>query len=71
MRAGPVDFAAARTAAKIVVVNFRQRLELIEHLRLLHLRERSIALQAAGEWCDELDQIEPANDLDDLFGRSV
>ena len=67
MRARPVNLSALGTTAEIFVVNFRQRLELIEDFSFADLEEQPVALQATPVWRDEISEIEPSNHLNDLL----
>src|SRR5438445_156787 len=68
MRARPVDFAARGAAAEIGVVNFRERLELLEHFGFVHAFQETVALQAASVGRDQLSQIETSDYFNDLLG---
>ena len=51
VRTGPIDLATFGTATEIVVMNLRERLELLKNIGFLHALQEAIALQAAGEGC--------------------
>jgi hypothetical protein len=55
-----------------VVVNFRERFELVKHLGFVDASQQSIALLALGKGDDEPGQVEPAIHSEELleFGRA-
>ena len=67
MRAGPIDLAAIRTAAEILVVDFREWFELIENVGFAYFHEQTVASDAARIWRDKLSQIKSAGHFDDLL----
>ena len=71
MGAGPVNLSALGTTAEIFVVNFRQRLELIEDFSFADLEEQAVALQATAVRSNEFSEIKAAHDFNDLLGGIV
>src|SRR2546421_651501 len=69
MRAGPVNFAAARTTSEILVVNFRERLQLLDYVHFVCVSEQTVALQAARVWHDHFREVKPSDHFENLFRR--
>ncbi len=67
MRTGPIDFAANRATTEILVINFRERLELIENIGFVRAFEQTVALQAPCIRRDQFPQVEPTQNFDDLL----
>ena len=67
MRAGPVDFVAVGATSKILVVNLREGLELIEDFSFADLEEQPVALQAAPVRSNEFSEIKAAHHFNDLL----
>ena len=70
MRASPINLSALGAAAKIRVINFCERFELINDL-LADVRQDRIAMQTARERRNHLRKIEAANYLDRLLFGNV
>ena len=71
MRAGPVNLSTLGTTTEIFVVNFRQRLELIEDFSFADLEEQPVALHATPVWRNEFSEIKAAHHFNDLLGGIV
>ena len=67
VRPRPVDLLAARTAAKLVVIDFGKRLEFVDYVGLGCLFQRCITSQAPRERRDQFRKIKTADNFDRLF----
>src|SRR5437773_855936 len=69
MLAGAVGFDTAWDSAKILVVNFRKRLELLDYVHFVCVSEQTVALQAAGVWRDHFREVKPSDHFENLLRR--
>ncbi|HEY4639441.1 MAG TPA: hypothetical protein VIG87_05925, partial [Candidatus Udaeobacter sp.] len=67
VRTRPVNLFAVRTAAKLVVINFRKRLELLDYVRLRCILQRRVTSQAPRKRGDQIRKIKTADNFDRLF----
>jgi hypothetical protein len=67
VRTTPKNLSASRATAKILIINFGERFEAIDHFVLLNRFEPRVAIQAARKWLDGLFEIKTAQDFDGLF----
>ena len=67
MRPGPVDLFAVRTAAKLVVIDFGERLEFADYVGFGCRFQRAVTSQAPRERCDQFRKVKTADNLNRLF----
>ena len=67
VRPRPVDLLAARTPAKLVVINFGQRLEFVADVALGCLLQQCVASQAARERGDQSREVKTPDNFGRLF----
>ena len=67
MRPRPVDLFAVRTAAELVVIDFRERLEFADYVGFGCRFQRAVTSQAPRERCDQFRKVKTAHNLDRLF----
>ena len=67
MRPGPVDLFAVRTAAKLVVIDFGERLEFADYVGLGYRFQRAVTSQTPRERCDQFRKVKTADNLNRLF----
>ena len=69
MRAGPVNSAATRATAELVVINFRKRFKIAHHIGLGCIFQSRITTKTARKGNDPIQQVKTTNDLYRLFFR--
>ena len=69
MRSWPVNLAAARATPELLIMDSRERLELLHHFGFLYFFEERIATQATGKWSDRGEEIKAPHYFDGLFSR--
>ncbi len=67
MRSCPVNLAATRATAKLVVIDFRKRLKALNDFGLGRVLQRGVTAKTARKWSDQLDEVKTAEDLDCLL----
>jgi hypothetical protein len=71
MRSRPVNLAATRATAELIVIDFRKRLEVINDFGLGRVLQRGVTAKTARKWSDQLDEVKTAEDLHCLLVRGL
>jgi len=69
MRSGPVDLAAASATPEPLVINFRERLELFNHIGFGDFLQWRIATEAPRKRSNRIEKVKATDYLDGLFIR--
>jgi hypothetical protein len=67
MRSGPVDLAAASATPESIIINVRERLELLNHVGFGDFLQWRIATEAPRKRSNRLEKVKATDYLDGLF----
>src|SRR5215208_1557406 len=67
VRPRPIDLFAVRTAAELVIIDFRERLEFFDYVGLGCRFQRGVTSHTPRERCDQFRKIKTTDNLNGLF----
>ena len=67
MRAGPINLAASRAVPEFLIIDFRKRFELFNHVSFGDFLQWGIAAKAPRKRSNRIEQVKTADHLDCLF----